>query len=81
MVSNDGHKPWNISRDTAPWSRDPVGPLGEPKHITAMLNLLGSPPVVLSAQCQDPVQRQILKTRELVHDQLAGKRSMPAGTG
>ena len=45
LVSKSGHSPWNISRETSPCSSEtPLARWPSRKPITAMLNLLGSPP-------------------------------------
>jgi hypothetical protein len=45
LVSKADHRPWNISRDTAPCSSEtPLARWPSRNPITAMLNLLGSPP-------------------------------------
>ena len=54
--------------------RDPVGPLRKPEaHHGHVEHARITARIVLGAQCEEPVQRQILKTRELMNDQLTGK--------
>ena len=74
-MSNDRHSPWNISRDTEPWSSGhAVGPLGQPETHHGHVELARvAALVILGAQGKDPLQRQILKACELVNDQLAGE--------
>ena len=64
---------------------DAVGPLGQPQaHHRHVEDARVAALVVLGAEREDPVDRHAgagVVAAEVLRDQVAGKRSMPAGTG